>query len=492
MKFCTYTLGCKVNQFETQAIENMLIGRGHTLHKVGTGCDVCIINTCAVTAESGRKSRQAIRRIRLLEPNALMAVCGCYTQLDPNAAASIGADVIGGSGNRLRFADEVEKKAANADEWGSIIPETCHGPEDDNPKGGACESESTTGNLVVVGSPLEWTTFEELPPGATSGRTRALLKIQDGCDNFCTYCVVPHVRGRVRSLPINAAAAQARQLSAQGYKEIVITGIEISSYGKDLGGSGQNAATLTDDVGAKANASTLTGTVGAKANVATLTGVVRAIANAAPDARLRLGSLDPRVVTESFCRELQDVNNLCGHFHLSLQSGCDHTLRRMGRKYDTATVRNAVALLRRAFPDCGITADLITGFPGETAADFQTTLCFITDIGFSGMHIFPYSQRPGTPAAVMDGQVDKEIRQDRARIASIAAKEMALEFRRSQIGRTVSVLFERKRDGFWSGHSENYIEVSVKTGGSRNTVSDVLITEVSGDTAWGLIKDANH
>jgi len=297
--------------------------------------------------------------------------------------------------------------------------------------------------------------FEELPPGGASGRTRALLKIQDGCDNFCAYCIVPYARGRARSLQPQRAADHARWLEAQGFREIVITGIEISSYGKDLEGS----PLLTD--------------------------VVREIGAAAPGARLRLGSLDPGVVTESFCEKLRPVKNLCGHFHLSLQSGCDETLRRMGRKYDTDTVSGAITMLRKHFTDCGITADLITGFPGETVTEFEQTLAFIKSAGFSGMHIFPFSPRPGTQAAAMQGQISRDVRRERAHIAAAVAGEMATGFRLSQIGKIAAVLFERRREGFWTGHSGNYIEVTVREGGARNRVDPVRITSVSDGTVWG-------
>ena len=437
MIFCSITLGCKVNQYETQAIESILTAHGHIRSTPGAGCDVCIINTCTVTAESARKSRQAVRRLKKLEPSALIAVCGCLSQLDPSAVSGLGADITGGSGDRRAFAERIEQKAKN------------------NPEFRIPNSE-----------------FEELPPGGAAGRTRALLKIQDGCDNFCAYCIIPYTRGRARSLPPHRAAEFARQLQAQGYLEIVITGIEIISYGKDFQYNGEDHPHIYNVAGE---------------DESEFTKVVRAISAAAPNARLRLGSLDPGAVTDILCNELKSIRNLCAHFHLSLQSGCDETLRRMGRKYGTNSVREALSSLRRCFPDCGITADLITGFPGETDAEFAHTLEFIESAAFSGMHVFPFSPRPGTRAAVMPEQVEKRVRLERAKIASAAAADMARSFRLDQIGKTVEVLFERERAGYWIGRSCNYLEVAAKNGGEKNTIRPVLITEVRGNVVFGEI-----
>ena len=425
MKFCVETLGCKVNQYETQSLESILTSRGHTLSSPGGHCDVCIINTCAVTAESARKSRQAVRRMKKLEPDALIAVCGCLSQLEPEKALPLGADLVGGSGGRAKFADEIER----------LFKERQF--------------------KIVADDPFERRFFEELPPGGGAGRTRAMLKIQDGCENFCTYCIIPRARGKSRSLPVERAAINARRLADEGFREIVITGIEISSYGKDLPGG----PTLID--------------------------AVRAIGGASPSARLRIGSLDPGAMSDSFCRELSGISNLCGHFHLSLQSGCNETLRRMGRRYDTHAVLKAISSLRRFFPDCGVTADLIVGFPGETDEEFDTTLEFIKSAKFSDMHIFPFSPRPGTPAAIMPDQVEKSVRRERASLAAGVAVEMSRAFRLGQIGKIVGTLIERERGGFWTGHSENYLEISLKSGGTKNSVHSVQITGIENGVVWG-------
>jgi len=430
-----------VNQFETQAIESILISRGHTAAKPGEGCDACLINTCAVTAESVRKSRQAVRRMRKAEPGALVAVCGCFPQLEPNTAAQLGADIVGGSGNRREFALEIER----------VLDERI------SKDGAPAPSSENSETVPAYCYPSLSTVFEELPPGGGSERTRALLKIQDGCDNFCAYCVVPYLRGRVRSLPVARAAAQAKHLDELGFKEIIVTGIEISSYGSDL----QGAPPL--DV------------------------ALRAMCAAAPRARFRLGSLDPGALTEGFCNALTEIPNLCNHFHLSLQSGCDDTLRRMGRKHRAEGVHAAIAMLRSRITDCGITADLITGFPGETGSEFRQTMAFIEAARFSNMHIFPFSPRPGTRAADMPEQVEKSVRIERARAAAAAAEKMSRDFALAQTGKVVEVLFERRRGGFWTGHSGNYLEVAVKQGGERNSIYPVKITGIEEGAIWGRI-----
>lgn len=426
MKIHVHTLGCKVNQFESQALETVLAGRGHEIvREDDPACDCYIINTCAVTAESGRKSRQAVRRLRDLNPSALVAVCGCYAQISPEDVEKLGADLVAGSGDRMRFLDDLEQVA-----------------------------QAHT-RIVRVDAPLRRRVYEPLPAGSLSGRTRAMLKIQDGCSNFCTYCVIPYARGPVRSMPVADAAAQAAGLAAQGYRELVITGIEIASYGKDL----KTGETLAD--------------------------AVCAIAAAAPGVRLRLGSLEPRVVTADFCARLRTLPELCPHFHLSLQSGCDATLSRMKRRYDTARFYQSVELLRGAFPGCGMTADLIVGFPGETQAEFDETLAFIRKCAFSSMHVFPYSIRPGTPAAQMPQQVDKAEKHRRARIAGAVADEMERSFLQSCVGTTQRVLFEQEADGVSTGHAGNYALVSAEGTGLHNCVKNVQISGVKDGKLWG-------
>ena len=418
MKYAAFTLGCKVNQYETQAVEAMLRERGFEPAGPGERADVLIVNTCAVTAESGRKSRQAIRRLQGQHPGALTAVCGCFSQLEPEAVRELGADIVFGSGDKERFVEAVA----------AALPST------------------------EVDDPFKRRFFEPLPAGAAAGRTRAMMKIQDGCDNFCTYCVIPYTRGRVRSLPPELCEKQSAELAAQGFSEIVVTGIEIASYGKDLPGRPD----LADAVGI--------------------------IARAAPGVRLRLGSLEPTVVTEEFCRRLAALGSVCPHFHLSLQSGCDDTLRRMHRKYDTARFSEACRLLRDAFPDCALTADLICGFPGETEEDFRQTLGFIESCGFLFVHAFPYSRRPGTKAAELPGQLPRAEKEERVRRAGEVIRRMRSEYLASQVGRTLPVLFERPHEG----HSGNYCPVVTERAYPRNTVHNIQITAAREDRLLGV------
>ena len=417
MKYSAYTLGCKVNQYETQAVEALLRQRGFEPAAEGERADVILVNTCAVTAESERKSRQAIRRLQGQHPGALTAVCGCFSQLEPEEVSMLGADIVFGSGEKEKLAEAIA----------AALPS------------------------IEVDDPFKRLRFEPLPAGAFSGRTRAMLKIQDGCDNFCSYCVIPYTRGRVRSLPLEKCGEQAAELAAQGFSEIVVTGIEIASYGKDLPGK----PGLAD--------------------------AVETIARAAPNVRIRLGSLEPTVVTNDFCRRLSALGGVCPHFHLSLQSGCDDTLRRMRRKYDTAQFREITGLLRKWFPDCALTADLICGFPGETEEDFGRTLAFLEEIGFMFVHAFPYSRRPGTRADEMPEQLTRAQKEDRVRRANAVVRRMQAEYLASQVGKTLPVLFESPREG----HSGNYCSVVTEAEYPRNTVQNIQIIQADGETLWG-------
>lgn len=419
MKYIIYTLGCKVNQYETQAIEALLVSRGHKPCAEGEIADAVIVNTCAVTAEAGRKSRQAIHRLREENPGAVAAVLGCYSQLSPDAVQKLGADIVYGTADRLKLIDAVEKAVATG------------------------EGEK------ALDKPFERRVFEELPAGAVSGHTRALLKIQDGCVNFCSYCIIPYTRGRVRSLPMEAAVRQAAELDRQGYRELVITGIEIASYGVDLPGKPD------------------------------LADVVCAIAAAAPHMRLRLGSIEPSVITEDFCKKIADCGSVCRHFHLSLQSGCDATLKAMNRKYDTARFYEAMQLLRRYFPDCGMTCDVIVGFPGESEEHQRQTLDFLKKAQFSDAHIFPYSRRPGTPADKMDGQIDRATKAKRSKQARAVVAETRRKFLERMIGKNLPVLFETQESECWQGHSDNYLEVRAEGENLRGTVHNVRIDAVS-------------
>ena len=428
MDIAIYTLGCKVNQVETQAMERELLGRGHRLVEFDGPADAYIVNTCTVTGVSDKKCRNIIRRARKRAPEGVVAVCGCYAQTDPKAVGRLGADLVSGSAGRLAFLDRLEELLKAKGE-----------------------------QVVCVDSALSRRDFERLPAGGAAGRTRAMLKVEDGCVNFCAYCIIPYARGPVRSLPLEEAAGEARRLAAEGYREVVLTGIEISSWGRDLG-AGDGLISLVEGVCA-----------------------------AAPGLRVRLGSLEPRTVTQDFCRRAAALPNLCPHFHLSLQSGCDTTLARMNRKYDTERYYHSVKLLRDNFEDPGITTDLITGFPGETGEEFAQTLAFLEKCAFTAMHVFPYSRRPGTPAADMPGQVPREEKEERARRAIALGAGMERRWLEGQVGRVLPVLFEEEKGGLWQGHAPSYALVRAQGENLHNQLLSVKITGVEGSALTGTV-----
>ena len=421
MTFAFYTLGCKTNQYETQAMERLLLEKGHEIGSFSETCDGYVINTCSVTAVADKKNRAVIRRCRRENPDAVIAVCGCYSQHDPEAVRALGIDVIGGSGSRQEFVDMLLSAAG----------EHTHREEVDNA--------------------LRRREFEILPAGGLEERTRAMLKVQDGCVNFCTYCIIPYTRGPVRSAPLELAVEQAKELAQRGYREIVLTGIEIAGWGVDLPGKPE------------------------------VTVLIEAICKAVPDLRIRLGSLEPRVVTEDFCQRLSSLPNLCPQFHLSMQSGSDTVLQRMKRKYDTARYYESVCLLRKFFPNCAVTTDMIVAFPGETEEEFAESLAFIRKCAFADMHIFPYSRRPGTPADKMPGQHNNATKEARSRAAIAVAEEMSRAYRESLIGTPQAVLFEEEEGDYYTGHAPNYVKVYYKGENLHNEVRQVTVTGVYQD-----------
>lgn len=432
MRFAIYTLGCKVNQYETQAMETLLTQRGHEMVPYDGESDVYIINTCSVTAVSDKKCRNIIRRARRDHPMSVVGVCGCYAQHKPEDIEALGVDVIGGTGQRVDFLRRVEECA--------MTKET---------------------SVEVDDALRRRDPFEVLPAGGMTGRTRAMLKVEDGCQNFCTYCIIPYARGPVRSESLESAVEQARGLAESGFHEIVFTGIEISSWGRDL----KNGKSLID--------------------------LLEAVCAAVPGLRVRLGSLEPRTITEDFCQRAKKLSNLCPHFHLSLQSGCDETLRRMHRRYDSARYLESCRLLREHFDRPAITTDLICGFPGETEEEFAQTLAMIREADFSSMHIFPYSRRPGTVADGMPGQLDNATKDSRCHRAAAVAKEMEQSYLSRFVGEVLPVLFEETTEGvpsgsgLWRGHAPNYVQVCAQGSDLHNVLKNVRITGVNGSALEG-------
>ena len=428
MKVAFYTLGCKVNQYETQALEQMLRERGHELVPFEQLADTYVINTCTVTAVSDKKSRQVIRRVRKDNPDAVVAVCGCYPQTHPEDMEGLSVDLVSGTGDRTGFVELLEQT------WQQRQP------------------------ITALDDAMKRRVFESLPAGGLEGRTRAMLKVEDGCVNFCTYCIIPYARGPVRSQPLTEAVEQARQLADMGYRELIVTGIEISSWGKEF----KDGSSLID--------------------------LLEGVCAAVPQCRVRLGSLEPRTITRDFCVRAAKLPNLCPHFHLSMQSGCDSVLKRMNRKYDTARYLESVQLLREYFDKPGITTDLIVGFPGETEDEFVQTLDFIRTCAFTAMHIFPYSKRPDTPAATMPGQVLNGEKEIRARRAGEIAKKMEEDYLDTFVGETQEVLFEEVKQGHWRGYTTRYVEVTVEsTEDLHNQLRMVTITGREGVTLRGTL-----
>ncbi len=412
-------------------MEQLLCALGHTTGNFEEDCDAYIINTCSVTAVADKKNRAVIRRCRREHPQAVIGVCGCYVQHDPQALRDLGVDVLGGSAQREEFLHRMLQTIS-----------------DRQPR-------------EVLDTALSRREFEVLPAGGLEGRTRAMLKVQDGCVNFCTYCIIPYTRGPVRSAPMDLAVSQAKLLALQGYRELVVTGIEIASWGQDLPGKPPVKDLIT------------------------------ALCQAVPNLRIRLGSLEPRIITEDFCKALQNLPNLCPQFHLSMQSGCDSVLARMRRKYDTARYLESVSLLNAYFPDCAITTDMIVAFPGETQEEFEQSLAYIKTCGFADMHIFPYSRRPGTPAAKMPGQLPNAVKEQRSRQANEIARQMACAYRSRFVGKTLQVLFEEQDGEFFTGYTPNYLKVYVKGQDLHNQILPVVIKAVYKDGVTAEIISQN-
>ena len=427
MKIAFYTLGCKTNQYETQAMERLLCEQGHEICSFEDDCDCYIVNTCSVTAVADKKNRAIIRRCRREHPQAILGVCGCYSQHAAQAVRELEADVVGGSGGRQQFLEDLLA---------------------------AAQSRTYQEHLDNA---LRRREFEVLPAGGLQERTRAMLKVQDGCTNFCTYCIIPYTRGPIRSAPLETAVAQAKQLEQAGYREIVVTGIEIAGWGKDLPGKPPVWLLIAE------------------------------ICKAVPHLRIRLGSLEPRIVTEEFAAALSGFQNLCPQFHLSMQSGCDTVLARMKRKYNTEEYMESLERLRNAFPGCAITTDMIVGFPGETEEEFEKSLSFIRQCRFADMHIFPYSRRPGTPAAEMPGQLPNAVKEERSRRAIAVAQEMSETYRRSLTGTVQAVLVEGMEGDHSVGHAMNYVKIYIPGACPRNEIQTVAVKSLYGDGVAGEV-----
>jgi len=441
-----YTLGCKVNLCDTESILEMFRARGFEIVDFEAFAHIYIINTCTVTGLSDKKSRQLLRRARAKNPDAVIVACGCYAQVSPGEIAAIPeVDLIFGTKNRLEMLEMLEELG----------------------KPGKAQRSAV--------APLENSdVFEELPAASDDDclrsarpikRTRAFLKIQDGCENYCSYCVIPYARGKVKSRAEGSALAAARGFAARGYKEIVLTGIHLASYGKDI---------------AQSNG----------ANNAPLLNLIYKIHDIGGIRHIRLGSLEPAAADAAFIGALRGLPKVCPHFHLSLQSGCDRTLKRMNRRYTAADYAAAARVIRTFYPDAAVTTDIITGFPGETEQDFLETCRFIREIGLARIHVFPFSPRKGTPAALFPDQVPAGIKRERAaRLIAIGA-ELERAFLLKHDGKRLNVLFEELNDGFFEGYTDNYIRVRLPEGGCGNNIINeiVEVTAVQAGEGFMLVK----
>lgn len=418
MKVKFLTLGCKVNQYETEAMLEALIGRGFTPAGDGEPADVLVVNSCTVTAESDRKARQALRRLRRQDPGAVTVLTGCWPQAFPDEARKLSeADIILGNARRGELGDRILEYLSTKQRIVDIAP---HGKNEG---------------------------FEPMSVKGLRGHTRAFLKIEDGCERYCAYCIIPYARGRVRSKPLGDLRGEVEGLAQRGYKEVVLTGINLPAYGQELG------LTLCDAVEAAC------GVEGIE--------------------RVRLGSLEPERLTPEVIARMKAQEKLCPQFHLSLQSGCDATLRRMHRHYDTAEYARIVEDLRAAFLNCAVTTDVMVGFPGETEEEFLESLAFCQGIGFAKVHVFAYSRRPGTVADRAPDQVENAVKERRSRVLSEAMEESRLEFMQAQIGRTEGVLFEQEAaPGVWEGLTENYTPVRAEC--SRELSGEILPVRITG------------
>lgn len=428
-----HTLGCKVNQYETEAMEEIFEKNGYIIVNDDEIADIYVINTCTVTNLSDRKSRQFIRRAKKINKDSIIAVVGCYSQVSPDEVFEIeGVDVVIGTTDRNR------------------ILELCNNAKENNEK------------INIVRNVKTQKQFETINIDDIKSKTRAYIKIQDGCNQFCSYCIIPYARGPIRSRGLDEIIVESEKLGVAGFKEVVLTGIHVASYGKDI-------------------------------NNTPLTTVLEKVANIRGIERIRLSSLEPTLIDDEFMQSILNTGKVCDHFHLSLQSGSDTVLKRMNRKYTCDEYRNIVKLIRKYMPSAGITTDIIVGFPGETEEEFNETYEFVKEIGFSRIHVFKYSPRKGTPAAKSKEQVDGNIKNIRSERLISLGEELMLKFNSNFIGKNLTVLFEeesKKEKDYIEGYTTNYIRVKVQQKPDLlGKIVDVKINSMKDEFLLGEIQD---
>ena len=399
-KAASFALGCKVNQYESEAIAELFAEKEYEIVGIEDEADVYVINTCTVTNFGDKKSRQLIRKVKRQNPNAIVAVVGCYAQTAPQELMQVeGVNLVIGTKDRAQIVEMVENYDV---------------------------SRGVENHVTDI---MKERVFEPLSIQKLTNRTRAYLKIQDGCSQYCSYCIIPYARGPIRSREPQEVLAEVKRLADNGFKEVVLTGIHVASYGKDR----KDTDLLT---------------------------IVKQVHEVEGIERIRFSSIEPNVVTEAFAQEMAGLPKVCDHFHLSLQSGCDRTLKEMNRKYDTEKYRQAAAILRKHMPHVALTTDIIVGFPGETEEDFKESYAFAEEIGFAKIHVFPYSPKKGTPAAERKDQLPNAVKSERSHTLIALSDKMAQDFLTPYIGQEMEVLFERAvGEGVYEGHTTNYIKV---------------------------------
>ncbi len=408
-----YTLGCKVNQYETNAMEQQFIKNNYEIVENTQKADIYVINTCTVTNMAERKSRQMLRRVKEINPFAVLVVCGCYAQVAKNELEQIPEiDIILGINEKNEIVQIVENYMEKMAEQ---------------------DKRSQEAEIDDVSKQKEFLDFGDV---TYTEKNRAVVKVQDGCNMFCSYCIIPYARGRIRSRKIESVVSEIEKIAKEKNKEVVITGIHVASYGKDFDNENTSKKIRLIDL-------------------------LEAINKIDGIGRIRLSSLEPTIVDEEFATRLSKLDKICDHFHLSLQSGCDETLKRMNRKYTTQIYRDAVATLRKYYPEASFTTDVIVGFPDETDEEFAKTYEFLKEIDFYRLHVFKYSPRRGTVAEKMPNQIDGNKKEERSNKLIELSNSMENKHNQSYIGKTVKVLFEEFEDGFFKGHTTNYMMVKV-------------------------------
>lgn len=437
------TLGCKVNQYETNAMAQKFLEKGYQIIEEITPenedikPDICIINTCTVTNMSDRKSRQMLRRMKEKNSSTIVVAVGCYAQVAKNELAKIPEiDLVLGNNEKVEIVKYVEEYINNHI------------------------------NNVELDDVMYSKEFSDFGDVTYTEKTRAVIKIQDGCDRFCSYCIIPYARGRVRSRKPESIISEITQIASKGIKEVVITGIHIASYGKDF--------VMSKD---------------SKLANYRLIDLLEEINEIQGIQRIRLGSIEPLLITVEFVGRLKKLEKICHHFHLSLQSGCDETLKRMNRRYTTEQFKEIVRLLRGAYSDVNLTTDIIVGFPGETDEEFNKTYQFLKEIKFYKMHIFKYSPRKGTKAAVMPNQINGDIKEERSKKLIELSDRNEIEHNKSYIGKNVEVLFEEEKDGMYKGHTQNYIMVYCQSKENLdNKIIDVVCEKAEKEHIIAIMK----